>query len=76
VFDSGYADIALLQDGSHAGIAHLIGLRGQVDDLGKINAVKDDAGVGRSRTQGEFHPPARMKADTLGADGFLYGALT
>ncbi|MNW10571.1 hypothetical protein D3C71_2078160 [compost metagenome] len=58
MFHRGHADIALLQHGSHARIAHARSLRWQVHDLRQVDAVKDNTGIGLSRTQGELHPPS------------------
>lgn len=68
VFHRGDADIALLQDGRHARIAHASGLRGQVNDLRQVHAVENDASIGLCRTQGEFYPPSRVDADACRAD--------
>ncbi|KAG0751364.1 hypothetical protein G6F24_014390 [Rhizopus arrhizus] len=68
VFHRGDADIALLQDGRHARIAHASGLRGQVNDLRQVHAVKDNASIGLRRTQGEFYPPPGVDADACRAD--------
>jgi hypothetical protein len=35
--------------------------------LGQIHAAKDDAGIGRSRTQGQLHPLATVQAHANGA---------
>ncbi|GAB3342059.1 hypothetical protein GCM10027565_44580 [Bordetella tumulicola] len=56
VLDRGNTDVALLQHGRHARIAHTIGLRGQVNDLRQIDTVKNNASVGFGRTQGELDP--------------------
>ena len=72
----GDADVALLQDGRHARIAHASGLRGQVDDFGQIDAVEHDARIGRRRTQGELDPPSGVDADACRADEILNAALS
>ncbi|MNT91734.1 hypothetical protein D3C72_2328830 [compost metagenome] len=58
MFHGRHADIALLQHGRHAGVAHAHGLGRQVDDLRQVYAVKDDARVRLCRAQGELHPPS------------------
>ena len=72
----GNADIALLQHRRHARVAHAGGLRGQVHDLGQVDAVKHDPGVGLCRAQGELYPPSGVDADACRADEILNAALS
>ena len=71
----GNADIALLQHRRHARVARRR-LARQVHDLGQVDAVKHDPGVGLCRAQGELYPPSGVDADASRADEILNAALS
>ena len=76
VFNRGHADIALLQHGRHARVAHAGRLGGQVHDLRQIDAVENDTRIGLCRAQGKLDPPSGVDADACRADEILDAALS
>ncbi|MCY1435615.1 hypothetical protein D9M71_517160 [compost metagenome] len=69
-------DVTLDQGGRHGGFADIRGPRGDFHHGVEVGSAEHDAGIHRSRFQGEVNLLPRVQADTGSPDDVLQGALS